>query len=265
MKNCYLSLGLLILFTSCSSNSPKAEASQAENSTTIEEQSAATEETPIDSSWIEGIRAQTSKEVCRNVLETDFKNRFNARATILSIKNAELVTAGIGHNNIKVIAEGRMRGVVRGEKNEYDFLSYLKFADNDIANSGKVDLLQLHHKGKPTEQFYDWSNGTLISENIIKSQFHFQGISIKCIGLREAGVRYITSRKMTRNEIVKFVTEETDMKRSNYYFQRYEGEAEYASFSCDRLGTSGQLYMYDSNKIYDVSINGTQYSFKSIF
>ena len=265
MKFFVVSLGVLVLLTSCSSKIKKEESSEKEDSTAIVERFVDSKFIPIDSVWIEGIRAQTSKKVCQNVLEEDFKQRFNMRATVLSIKNAELVTAGIGHNNIKVIVEGKMRGVVRGEKNEYEFISYIKFEENDIANSGKVDFLQLHHKGKPTEQFYDWSKGTLISENIIKKQFIFNGISIRCIGLRELGVRYVTSRKMSRNEIVKFVTEETDMKRSNYYFQRHEGEAEYASFSCNRLGTSGQLYMYDSNNIYDVSINGTQYSFKSVY
>ena len=151
-----------------------------------------------------------------------------------------------------------MQGVVRGEKNIYDFNAVIKINEYDMEYGNRVSVLQLNHKGKMDNRV----DGTLLSDNTIKSQFNFQGISLRCVGMREAGVRYVTSRKMSKDQIVKFVTEETDMKRDNYYFQRGSGEQDYASFTCSRNGKSGTLYMYDSNVIYDVTISGTDYGYK---
>lgn len=244
---------LVMMLLGCTNKRPEAEPEVKDSLTLAVEKIAST---PTDSVWKANIESQITEEMCHDILEDEFKDRFGARSKILTVK--DIGKAAMNHNDIKAFVEGTMQGVVRGEKNIYDFNAVIKINEYDMEYGNRVSVLQLNHKGKMDNRV----DGTLLSDNTIKSQFNFQGISLRCVGMREAGVRYVTSRKMSKDQIVKFVTEETDMKRDNYYFQRGSGEQDYASFTCSRNGKSGTLYMYDSNVIYDVTISGTDYGYK---
>lgn len=58
---------------------------------------------------------------------------------------------------------------------------------------------------------------------------------------------------MSKEQIMKFITQKTDMKLKNYYFQIDEYSQEYAAYSGDE--NEGTLFMYDSNNIYNITIH----------
>ena len=97
-----------------------------------------------------------------------------------------------------------------------------------------------------------------------KYDYVFQGISIDCVGIRDIAIRYETSKKLNKDQIVKFVTEETDGMKDSYYFQM-SGKLEYATFMYyNRKNNTINLFMHDENKVYDVSFNGSNYTLEEI-
>ena len=128
-----------------------------------------------DSTWVEQIKDQITKELCKTLIDKDFKSRFGIRSNVLTIK--DVGQSILGHDFIKAFVEGTMQGVIRGENNTYDFLVVIEFDEKDIASKNRIGMVQLHHKGK-SDQFYDWANNVLLSDITIKSQYIYHGVTV---------------------------------------------------------------------------------------
>ena len=151
--------------------------------------------------------------------------------------------------------EGEVSAVVRGDKAIYDFSAAIK------ENGLMLDYLQMHHKGT-FDYFYNCTNNVRLDDETYKSQFKFKGIKLTVLGMRESAIRYITSRKINRNQIMEFIIGQTDMKRSNYYFQLSETKPEYATYIGDE--NEGYLLLMDEDKTIKVTINDNgKYTFGS--
>lgn len=141
--------------------------------------------------------------------------------------------------------EGEISAVVRGDKDTYAFSAA-------VSETGQLDFLQMHHKGT-LDYHYDCANNVRLDDETEKSQFKFKGIKLTVLGTRKSAIRYITSRKMQCSQIMEFIIDQTDMKRSNYYFQMSESVPEYATYIGDE--NTGNLFLMDEDKILRVIID----------
>ena len=179
-----------------------------------------------------------TKESLKESVEDFFTHNFGRFAKVKKWTKCDIATTG------NCFVSGVVSAPVRGDKSNYSF-------DAILNSSGTIRSMQLNHVGK-SDCYYNWVDGQRLDDNKYSSRASLGNIRLTAIGLRAAGIRYVTSRKMTKEQIMKFITQKTDMKLKNYYFQISESNPEYAAYCGDQ--SQGVLFMYDSNKIYDITI-----------
>lgn len=185
--------------------------------------------------------ATMSEDACKEVVTDFFASHFGKLSKI-----KKWTDFGKWENNKAAAISGEVCAVVRGEKGIYSF-------DALLDEWGIVTSMQMNHKGT-MDCYYNFANGVRLDDNVIKSTFKSSGATLRTVVLREAGIRYVTSRKMNKNQIMDFIVNQTDMKRSNYYFQLSENALEYAQYCGDE--DSGILTTYDGNgHFYNVTID----------
>lgn len=184
-------------------------------------------------------KKQLTKERLKESVEYFFRQQFGRFAKVKKWKQCDIATTG------NCFVSGVVSAPVRGDKSNYSF-------DAILNTEADVRSMQLNHVGK-NDCYYNWVEGQRLDDNTYSSRASIGNIRLTAIGLRAAGIRYVTSRKMSKEQIMKFITEKTDMKLKNYYFQMSESNPEYAAYCGDQ--SQGTLFMYDSNKIYDITIH----------
>ena len=180
-----------------------------------------------------------TNESLKESVEYFFRQHFGRFAKVKKWTKCDIAKAG------NCFVSGVVSAPVRGDKSNYSF-------DAILNSEVKVRSMQLSHVGK-NDCYYNWVEGQRLDDNTYFSRASIGNIRLTAIGLRAAGIRYVTSRKMSKEQIMKFITEKTDMKLKNYYFQMSESNPEYAAYCGDQ--SQGTLFMYDSNKIYDITIH----------
>lgn len=184
-------------------------------------------------------KTPVTKERLKESVEYFFRQQFGRFAKVKKWKQCDIATTG------NCFVSGVVSAPVRGDKSNYSF-------DAILNTESEVRSMQLNHVGK-NDCYYNWVEGQRLDDNTYSSRASIGNIRLTAIGLRAAGIRYVTSRKMSKEQIMKFITEKTDMKLKNYYFQMSESDPEYAAYCGDQ--SQGTLFMYDSNKIYDITIH----------
>ena len=184
-------------------------------------------------------KTPVTKERLKESVEYFFRQKFGRFAKVKKWKQCDIATTG------NCFVSGVVSAPVRGDKSNYSF-------DAILNSEAEVRSMQLNHAGK-NDCYYNWVDGQRLDDNTYSSRASIGNIRLTAIGLRAAGIRYVTSRKMSKEQIMKFITEKTDMKLKNYYFQMSESNPEYAAYCGDQ--SQGTLFMYDSNKIYDITIH----------
>lgn len=184
-------------------------------------------------------KTPVTKERLKESVEYFFRQQFGRFAKVKKWKQCDIATTG------NCFVSGVVSAPVRGDKSNYSF-------DAILNTESEVRSMQLNHVGK-NDCYYNWVDGQRLDDNTYSSRASIGNIRLTAIGLRAAGIRYVTSRKMSKEQIMKFITEKTDMKLKNYYFQMSESNPEYAAYCGDQ--SQGTLFMYDSNKIYDITIH----------
>lgn len=180
-----------------------------------------------------------TKERLKESVEYFFRQQFGRFAKVKIWKQCDIATSG------NCFVCGVVSAPVRGDKSNYSF-------DAILNSEAEVRSMQLNHVGK-NDCYYNWVEGKRLDDNTYSSRASIGNIRLTAIGLRAAGIRYVTSRKMSKEQIMKFITEKTDMKLKNYYFQINEYSQEYAAYSGNE--NEGTLFMYDSNNIYNITIH----------
>lgn len=180
-----------------------------------------------------------TNESLKESVEYFFRQHFGRFAKVKKWTKCDIAKTG------NCFVNGVVSAPVRGDKSNYSF-------DAILNSEAEVKSMQLSHIGK-NDCYYNWVDGRRLDENMYSSRSSISNIRLTAIGLREAGIRYVTSRKMSKEQIMKFITQKTDMKLKNYYFQIDEYSQEYAAYSGDE--NEGTLFMYDSNNIYNITIH----------
>ena len=230
MKKFYLTSLAALLLVSCGNTQHKNSNEEVEDTVSLN----------IDVPESKSI-ATMSEDECKEAVTDFFASHFGKLSKI-----KKWTDFGKWENNKAAAISGEVSAVVRAEKGTYTF-------DALLDEWGKVTSMQMNHKGT-MDCYYNYANGVRLDDNVIKSTFKSGGVTLRTIALREAGIRYVTSRKMNKNQIMDFIVNQTDMKRSNYYFQLSENELEYAQYGGDE--DSGLLSTYDGNgHFYNVTID----------
>lgn len=180
------------------------------------------------------------EEGCKEKITEFFKRKFGRFSKV-----TKWGKGGVSIRKDSYLISGTVIAVVRGDKSTYTF-------DAILGQNGEVFSMQMNHKGT-MDCFYNYVDGQRLDDNTIKSTFKFNGITLRTIGIREAGVRYVTSQIMSKEQIMKFIVNETDLQRSNYYFQKSQNALEYAQYCGD--DKSGFLTTYNNGKSYNVTIS----------
>lgn len=180
-----------------------------------------------------------SKERLKENVEYFFRQKFGRFAKVKKWTKCDIATTG------NSFLSGVVSAPVRGDKSNYSF-------DAIVNSDAEVRSMQLSHVGK-NDCYYNWVEGQRLDDNIYSSKASIGNIRLTAIGLRSEGIRYVTSRKMSKEQIMKFITEKTDMKLMNYYFQINEYSQEYAAYNGDE--NEGTLFMYDRNMIFSITIH----------
>lgn len=228
----FCSLFIAVITTSCTPNNPSENQNDVEDSSNVN-----VPET-----------LSTNKQFSDDDLKVRFAetiyNEFGKMAKITKWGECSRWTT-VKSNALNIT--GELVASVRGDKATYTFIAFM-------GEDGSLQSLQMHHKGT-NDCFYNYVEGHRLDDNTIKRDYTFKGIKLTIVNLGSHGIRYVTSRKMSKEQIVDFIVNETDIKLSNYYFQLSKDADEYAVYIGNE--DKGSLIVYNKNSeiLHTVTIN----------
>ncbi len=145
--------------------------------------------------------------------------------------------------------DGEVEAVVKGDKSTYTFQVL-------IDKFGTISSLQMNHIGT-LDNYYHYSSGVRVDDNTLKNPVKYKGVTYNVVRITGSAILYQTAKKVSNNQIMDFIVNNTDFNQQTVVFQ-LPGEyleKEYARY----IGDAFKGILYETigkiEKTYNVTIN----------